>query len=171
MARTSPPTGADPGRTDAVTRDIGPADPRNPDLAALIRRHAAHSDAHYPAESNHHLSPDELARSGVAFFALWEGDRPVAMGALAPLAPGEAEIKSMHVTGDRRGAGLGAAMLAHLISEARAAGVDRLWLETGSRDASAPARALYARAGFRVCPPFGDYVDDPESVFMVLDLG
>lgn len=153
-----------------MIRDIGPADPRDPVIAALIRRHAAYSDAHYPAESNHHLSPDELARAGVAFHAIFEAGQLVAMGALAPMG-GEAEIKSMHVTEDRRGAGLGVAMLAHLIAEARAAGIRRLWLETGSREASAPARALYARAGFRLCPPFGDYVEDPESVFMVLELG
>lgn len=153
-----------------MARDIGPADPREPALADLIRRHAAHSDAHYPAESNHHLSPEELAAAGVAFHAIREAGRPVAMGALAPLGR-DAEIKSMHVAEDRRGAGLGAEMLAHLITQARSAGVRRLWLETGSRDASAPARALYARAGFRFCPPFGDYAQDPESVFMVLDLG
>jgi len=29
-----------------------------------------------------------------------------------------------------------------------------------------PARQLYARAGFTVCGPFGDYTDDPNSVFM-----
>jgi putative acetyltransferase len=148
--------------------DIRPADPRDPGLAELIRRHAAHGDAHYPAESNHHLSPDDLARSGIAFFAMWDGDRPVAMGALAPLGPDAAEIKSMHVTEDRRGTGLGVAILSHLIATARGTGLRSLWLETGSREASAAARAIYAREGFRACPPFGEYVEDPESVFMVL---
>ncbi len=170
MARISPPIGVALGRTDAVTRDIGPADPRDPALAALIRRHAAHSDAHYTAESNHHLSAEDLARSGMAFFAMWDDGQPVAMGALAPLGDGAAEIKSMHVTEDRRGAGLGAAMLSHLIATARGNGVSSLRLETGSREASAAARAIYTRAGFRTCPPFGDYVEDPESVFMVLHL-
>ena len=30
----------------------------------------------------------------------------------------------------------------------------------------AAARALYKRYGFSYCEPFGDYVEDPNSVFM-----
>ena len=33
-----------------------------------------------------------------------------------------------------------------------------------------PARTLYAKYGFRECGPFGDYVLDPNSVFMTLEL-
>jgi putative acetyltransferase len=29
---------------------------------------------------------------------------------------------------------------------------------------------MYARAGFAECPPFGDYVVDPHSIFMTLTL-
>jgi putative acetyltransferase len=29
-----------------------------------------------------------------------------------------------------------------------------------------PARALYAKAGFVTCPPFGSYLDDPNSTFL-----
>ena len=39
-------------------------------------------------------------------------------------------------------------------------------LETGSAPAFAPARSLYESFGFTYCPPFGDYVDDPNSVFL-----
>jgi len=61
-------------------------------------------------------------------------------------------------------------MLAHIIAAARACGMSRLSLETGSWDYFRPARALYARHGFVECPPFGDYVLDPNSVFMSLEL-
>ena len=44
----------------------------------------------------------------------------------------------------------------------------RLSLETGSWPYFAPARALYARHGFTECGPFGDYREDPNSVFMTL---
>jgi len=33
-------------------------------------------------------------------------------------------------------------------------------------DFFAPARRLYARAGFMPCSPFGPYIEDPNSVFM-----
>ena len=34
----------------------------------------------------------------------------------------------------------------------------------------APARRLYAAAGFVPCRPFGTYVDDPNSTYMTLAL-
>ena len=43
-------------------------------------------------------------------------------------------------------------------------------LETGSMAFFEPARALYAKAGFVPCGPFGTYVDDPNSAFMTLVL-
>jgi putative acetyltransferase len=48
--------------------------------------------------------------------------------------------------------------------------MSRLSLETGSWDYFRPAHAFYRRHGFVECPPFADYVLDPNSVFMSLDL-
>jgi putative acetyltransferase len=62
-------------------------------------------------------------------------------------------------------------MLRHIIATARARGMSRLSLETGSWDYFQPAHALYRRHGFVECLPFGDYVLDPNSIFMTLDLG
>lgn len=53
---------------------------------------------------------------------------------------------------------------------ARDRGCMRVWLETGSIAAYAPARQMYRGAGFTVCGPFTDYREDPNSAFMVLDL-
>jgi len=53
---------------------------------------------------------------------------------------------------------------------ARDRGLRRLSLETGSMPAFAPARALYARAGFTVCGPFGNYPPSVTSTFMTLVL-
>jgi putative acetyltransferase len=33
-----------------------------------------------------------------------------------------------------------------------------------------PARALYVSFGFKNCPPFSDYSEDPNSVFMTKEL-
>ena len=57
-------------------------------------------------------------------------------------------------------------MLAHLLAVARARDYERLSLETGSQDAFAPARGVYARAGFRPCAAFGSYEPSEHSVFM-----
>jgi putative acetyltransferase len=76
----------------------------------------------------------------------------------------------MYTVESLRGRGAGSAMLRHIIATARARGMSRLSLETGSWDYFLPARALYRSHGFVKCPPFADYVLDPNSVFMSLDL-
>lgn len=96
--------------------------------------------------------------------------RLLGVGALAAIAPGHGEVKSMHVAADARRRGVAAALLDHVVALAVARGYARLSLETGTQDGFAPARALYARAGFVDCPPFGSYRPSPASVFLTLDL-
>ncbi len=70
----------------------------------------------------------------------------------------------MFVRPESRGTGIGKAILQFLEDEARATGFRELRLETGDRQPE--AIALYARAGYQPCSPFGNYPDDPFSVFM-----
>jgi putative acetyltransferase len=145
--------------------------PTSPELALLMERHTAAMHADTPPESIHMLDAAALAVPGIAFFVMRdEGGHPVGMGALKRLTGDHAEIKSMHILAEARGRGLAQAMLEHLLTEARATGVRQLSLETGSQPGFAPARALYARAGFSECPPFEGYGPDPASVFMTLRL-
>jgi putative acetyltransferase len=76
----------------------------------------------------------------------------------------------MHTALAARRMGVGRAVLTHLISVARARGYQLLSLETGSMDGFAPARALYASAGFTVCGPLAGYQPSPHSAFMSLRL-
>ena len=92
------------------------------------------------------------------------------VGALRRLSATHGEIKSMHTVGTSRRAGIGTAILRHIIEAARAMGMTRVSLETGSWDYFNPARSLYRRHGFIECPPFADYTEDPNSVFMTLEL-
>ena len=66
--------------------------------------------------------------------------------------------------------GLARSLLLHAMAQARAAGLRRVSLETGSMPFFAPARALYRAHGFVPCGPFADYREDPNSVFMRCDL-
>ena len=88
------------------------------------------------------------------------------MGALKRIDAGHAEIKSMHVVAEARGRGLARVVLVRLLEQARLEGYSRVSLETGIEPVFAPARALYATAGFAECPPFEGYWADPNSVFM-----
>ncbi len=156
---------------DALTGlEVRTLDANAREVAALVADHAAHSDAHYPEASNHHLDAAGLAASGIRLYGGWLDGRLVAMGGYVPLGGGEAEVKSMHVHAEARGMGAGRAILGAILEGARAEGIRRLRLETGSRDASAAARGLYRNAGFVETGPFGVYRPDPESVFMCREL-
>lgn len=52
---------------------VRPADPAGPAVLRLIAAHVAHSEAHYPAESDHHTTPEAYAGSGVRPFAAGVG--------------------------------------------------------------------------------------------------
>ena len=150
---------------------LAPADPEAPALDLLFARHEAAMHEDTPPESIHMLPRAALKAEGTRFYALTLPDgTAVAMGALKPLGDGAGEIKSMHVLAEHRGAGLSRAVLAQLLEAAREAGMARVSLETGSQAGFAPARALYAAAGFVPCGPFGDYRDDPNSAYMTLAL-
>ena len=144
--------------------------PTGADLALLFARHTADMHTDTPPESIHMMDASELDVEQVHFFVLRENAVPVAMGAFKIFDGTHAEIKSMHVLAEHRGRGLSHQMLAHLVAAAQAAGVTRLSLETGSQEAFTPARVLYEKAGFTRCPPFGDYVLDPMSIFMTRTL-
>jgi putative acetyltransferase len=60
--------------------------------------------------------------------------------------------------------------MATTFSEAKARGYRRLSLETGSQEGFLPAQTLYRSFGFTQVGPFADYKDDPNSVFMALEL-
>jgi putative acetyltransferase len=145
-------------------------DPRAPEVAHLIDLHAAHGSAHYPTESNHHMDGAAMAEEGVVLFVGRLAGEIVAMGGYKPIGLGAAELKSMHVHEAARETGAGRCILGTILDHARAGGVRRIFLETGSLAASAAARRLYERAGFEYCAPFGDYREDPMSVFMSRDL-
>jgi putative acetyltransferase len=144
---------------------IAPDDLTHPAVLALIARHLANSQAHSPPESIHALDLDGLRGPDVAAFVLWRQDTPLAIGALKRLSRRDGEIKSMHVAEAARRQRLGARMLAHIEAQARAQGMTRLWLETGSMAAYGPAQALYLRAGYLPCAPFGRYRADANSAF------
>lgn len=146
---------------------IAREDPTGADLADLHARHTAQMHFDTPPGSIHMLPASALTAAGIAFYVMRDGGgAPVGMGAWKRLDADHAEIKSMHILSELRGRGLARQMLDHLVAEARAAGIARLSLETGSQPSFAAARALYARAGFEECPPFEGYGPDPMSTFM-----
>jgi putative acetyltransferase len=143
----------------------------DPRVIALLHTHVTRARAETARGSAHALDLTGLRSPDVTFWSAWEGDAVVGVGALRRLSADHGEVKSMHTAEGARGRGVGSALLREIMAAARASGVSRLSLETGSWPYFAPARALYARHGFVECGPFGEYREDPHSVFMTLALG
>lgn len=142
-------------------------DPQVTDLLAL---HAAGMVAASPPDKCHFLDLSGLRVPQVRFYTRWDGDALVAMGACKDHGGGLGEIKSMRTVPRRLGEGHGRALLLHIIAEAKAAGMTRLSLETGSGKAFEPALALYRAHGFVDGPAFADYQPTDFNQFMTLDL-
>lgn len=140
------------------------------DVIDLLREHLQGVALHSPAESIHALGPEALRQPGISFWTAWQDGELMGCGALKQLDAQHAEIKSMRTASRHLRKGVAAALLGHLIEEARRRGYRRLSLETGSAAAFVPAHRLYARFGFTPCGPFADYLEDPYSVFMDREL-
>jgi putative acetyltransferase len=151
-----------------VDGEISPDDPRAADVRALLERHLAFAHEHSPPEDVHALGLDGLLDPDVSFFAFRRDGELLGVGALKMLDTRHAELKSMHTAEAARGEGVGRAMVEHLLVVARARGVHRVSIETGTPAAFAPARSLYAGAGFEPCEPFGTYTRSPNSTCMTL---
>jgi putative acetyltransferase len=143
----------------------------DPRVVALLHTHVTRARAETGRGSAHALDLSALRTPEIAFWTAWEGEEIIGVGALKQLSAEHGEIKSMHTAEAARGRGVGSALLRHIMAAARARGMSRLSLETGSWAYFIPARALYARHGFVECAPFGEYREDPNSVFMTLQLG
>ena len=154
----------------ALAVRIIPGDLDNPRVRALLEYHVTTARAETAPGSAHALDVESLKAPDLSFWTAWDGDALLAVGALKQLSNDHGEVKSMHTAQASRRRGVGTAMLLHIVEAARAMGLSRLSLETGSWAYFVPAHALYKRHGFVDCPPFGDYVSDPNSVFMTLDL-
>ncbi len=143
----------------------------DPRVVALLDTHVTRARAETARGSAHALDLAGLRAPDVTFWSVWEGDTVVGVGALRWLSADHGEVKSMHTAEAARGRGVGSALLRQIMATARARGMRRLSLETGSWPYFLPARAFYVRHGFVECAPFGDYRLDPNSVFMTLELG
>jgi len=145
--------------------DLGGAE-----IRALLAEHLRNMHQLSPPDSVHALDLTALLKPDITFWTIWSDRELLGCGALKELTPEHGEIKSMRTATAHRGKGVGRAMLQHIMAEARRRSYVRLSLETGSMAAFEPARRLYESFGFTYCPPFADYAEDPNSVFLTRTL-
>ena len=139
-------------------------------VRALLTRHLEGMHASSPPGHVFALDWSGLQQPEISFYALWDGDELLGFGALKELDPRAGEIKSMRTADAHLRRGVGAAILEHIIGEARRRGYTRLSLETGSGSPFEPALALYRKYGFTDGAAFDGYEKSPFNQFLHLDL-
>jgi len=137
---------------------------------ALLALHLAGMHANSPPGTVYALDLSGLLAPGVIVWTAWEDDSIAGVGALKELAGRTGEVKSMRTHPDHLRKGVGAALLEHIIAEAKARGLTRLSLETGSGPSFEPALALYRRRGFKDGEAFSDYRPSAFNQFLHLSL-
>ena len=150
--------------------DVRVDDLSSPAVVELLREHLQSMALHSPPESVHALDLEGLRKPDMTFWSVWQDSELMGCGALKELDSLHGEIKSMRTVSAHLRKGVAAMMLQHILAEAGRRSYRRLSLETGSMEAFAPARSLYAGFGFKRCGPFADYVEDPYSVFMTREI-
>jgi putative acetyltransferase len=138
--------------------------PDQPEIIALIADLDAYLLALYPPESVYALDINTLTQPHVRFAVARNSEGAAAGCGAIMLTPEYAEVKRMFVHPAARGTGAAKRLLAKLEEAAREAGCPAMVLETGPDQPE--ALGLYERLGFARRGPYGDYADDPLSVFM-----
>ena len=147
---------------------IVPERPDTPDATALVAELEEHLASRYPDESRFGYAVEKLIEQQVAFFVAREDGDAAGCGGIQLFGGGYGELKRMYVRPAFRARGIGRQLLETLAGHARINGVTLLRLETGIHQEE--AIALYTVFGFQPRGPFGDYGDEPLSVFMQMRL-
>ena len=145
-------------------------DPTVEDVRALLTRHLAFAHEVTPREGVHALDAEGLVDRSITFVSARRDGRLLGVGALKHLDESHGELKSLHTVEAARGKGVGRALVEHLLTVAADRNYRRVSLETGVMEAFAPARALYAKLGFRPCAPFAEYASSPTSACMTIEI-
>lgn len=149
---------------------IHPDDLTSEPTRRLLALHLAGMHASSPPGQVFALDLSGLQAPDVTVWSVRAGDEVVGIGALKELGDGGAEVKSMRTHPDHLRRGIAALLLDHIVREARARGLTRLSLETGSGPAFEPALALYRKRGFVNGEAFADYQASAFNQFLHLAL-
>ena len=142
----------------------------NLEVNNLLKKHFIELRSVSPAGSTHVLDIDGLKDSSIKFWSLWENNKLIGCGALKFLEKGHGEFKSIRVADEFRKKGIGERIIKHLIEEAKKLEISKLSIETGAGEFFLPARNLFSKFGFKLCPPFAHYKKDPNSCYYTLSL-
>ena len=142
----------------------------NPEVNELLNKHFIELRSVSPEGSTHVLDIAGLKDQSIKFWSLWENNNLIGCGALKFLEKNHGEFKSIRVADEFKKTGIGERIINHLIEEAKKLKISKLSIETGAGEFFLPARKLFSKFGFKKCPPFAHYKEDPNSCYYTLNL-
>jgi len=142
----------------------------NSEVNELLLYHFKELRSVSPEGSTHVLDIPGLKDPSIKFWSIWEDSKLVGCGAIKLFDQKHGEFKSIRVTNEFRKKGYGEKILKHLLIKAKNLNLRKLSIETGSGEFFKPARQLFQKIGFKKCPPFAHYKEDPNSCYMNLDI-
>ena len=147
---------------------IKQVDPTQSEVVELINQLDEYQESMYPPESNHLDSLDELSKTNVDFLAAYSDSTICGIGAVKVLND-YGEIKRLYVPEKYRGRGIAEEIVKELENCLIEKSIFTACLETGVHQLE--AIGLYRKLGYSKTAPFGDYTEDPLSVFMAKKIG
>ena len=143
-------------------------DPTQAVIADLIHQLDEYQESMYPPESNHLDSIDELSKTNVNFLAAYTDSEICGIGAVKILND-FGELKRLYVPEKYRGKGIAKEIVKELENCLVKRSIFTARLETGIHQHE--AIDLYKKLGYSETVPFGEYTEDPLSVFMEKKIG
>ena len=137
----------------------------NSKVNELLTKHFIELRAASPEGSAHVLDIPGLKVPSIKFWSLWDEDKLIGCGALKFLDKDHGEFKSIRVSDKFRKKGKGKEIFYKLIEESKKLKIKKLSIETGTGIFFESARKLFIKYGFKSCPPFAHYKEDPNSCF------
>ncbi|MBA2405412.1 MAG: GNAT family N-acetyltransferase [Bdellovibrionales bacterium] len=137
--------------------------PFQPEVSKLIDELDAYQGTLYPPASNYHDSREILNQPNCHFIAAYEDEEICGIGAVK-LFDHYGEIKRVYVPVKARGKGIAQIIVKELENFLLQREINLIRLETGIHHLD--AINLYHKLGYVRTSVFGDYTNDPLSVFM-----
>ncbi|TCQ79621.1 putative acetyltransferase [Ochrobactrum sp. BH3] len=140
--------------------------PLQDDVRDLVEALNAHMLPLSPLEFQFKMTVEQMAEANTTVFvARDENGKAVGCGALKMHDNGVGELKRMFTRPEVRGKRVGSLLVDAIVELARARGISRLVLETGTGPGFDGAWRLYENSGFVRCGVVLDYPDSEYSAF------
>ncbi len=141
-------------------------DPKEAD--ELINKLDEYCSGLYPPEDNYFDSIETLSKDNVRMYGCRIKGRIIATGAVK-FMDGYGEIKRIFVLPEFRGNNIAEKIIRKLEEEAGKMELRHLRLETGIYQPE--ALGMFKKCGFIECGVYGEYTDNPHSIFMEKNIG